>query len=198
MHVDLHPAGNHLHRRLVAFHDDVLQGIVVPLEADGAHVLLGAEAIDGLIADETDAGEHFALLVGYDELSRLIADSTREKNGVSRVEDGDIGVGHGLALFVDEGARQVALGFVSTLHEVLVAISDDANGIEAYHFRQGIAEAEALETASDGEVLQVVIDEGYLMAFGGGVQVFQYTAERLVLITAGNLLGRCVASDGAQ
>ena len=120
---------------------------------------MGAETVDGLVADEADADEDFMLLVGNNKLARLIADPTREKSRVSRIEDGNIGKGHRLVLFVDEGSPQVALRLVGTLHEILVTIPDDADGIEAHDLHQRIVEAETFEGAGDGEVFKVVIHE---------------------------------------
>jgi len=66
---------------------------------------LGAKAEYALIAHITDAYKYFILFVRHDKLPTLIADTTREKSGVSRIEDGNIGKGHRLALFVNDGAK---------------------------------------------------------------------------------------------
>ena len=159
LHLNGHTASHRFVLRHAAFHLNSFHHITVALEPDDAHILLGAETIDGLVADEADADEDFVLLIGNDKLARLVADPTREKSGVSRIEDGNIGKGQRLALFVDEGSPQVALRLVGALHEILVAVPDNADGIEANDLHQRIVEAEAFEGAGDGEVFEVVIYE---------------------------------------
>ena len=164
----------------------------------GAHLLLCAHPIDGLIADEADAGKNLGGLVGHYKLTGRVRHTAREQSGVVGIQHGHIGEGHRLAVLVDDGARQVALGLVGALHEILLSVLGDAHGIEAHYCAEGIVEAQSLEAATHGEVLQVVIDEGYLMVRGGIVQVLKHTAERLSLVVAGYFLGHCAAADSAQ
>ena len=89
-----------------------------------------------------------------------------------------------MTVLINDCARQVPLSLVGTLHKVLLTVAYDADGIEAYYLHQGILKAETLEAAGDDEVLQVIVDEGYLMALGGGVKVFENLRERLRLIAA--------------
>ena len=77
---------------------------------------------------------------------------------------------------------------MGTLHEVFIMVSDNTDGPEAYDLHQGLFKTQALEAASDGEVLQIVVNEGDLVAGGDSIEVFEYTAERLTLITACDLL----------
>ena len=69
----------------------------------------------------------------------------------------------GLALLVDDGARQAAGGLVGTLHEnltsVLIGARSDADGIEAYHLLNGFRQVFVLDISGDTEVLQFVVEE---------------------------------------
>ena len=66
---------------------------------------------------------------------------------------------------------------MGTLHEVFIVISHDTDGPEAYNLHQCLFKIQTLEVASDGKVFQIVIDEGYLVAGCGGVEVFEHTTK---------------------
>lgn len=59
------------------------------------------------------------LLIRNSEIPAFIRYSTTKQRGVGRIEDGDVGIGYRLALFVDNGTRQTTVSFVATLNEYL-------------------------------------------------------------------------------
>ena len=67
-------------------------------------------------------------------------------------------------------------------------VPDDTDGPKAYDLHQGLFKTQALEAAGDGKVLQVIVNEGYFVAGGDSIEVLEYTAERLTLIAACDLL----------
>jgi hypothetical protein len=80
-------------------------------------------------------------------------------------------------VLIEQVAFQVALCLVGTLHEILLPVPDDADRIKTYDFHQGIFKAETLEMARNGKVLQIVINERYLMASGSSIQVFEHMTQ---------------------
>ena len=76
-----------------------------------------------------------------DEIAALIGYATVEQRGVGWIEKGDVGVGHGIALLVDDGALVACVGLLYTLYEnllpALVIACRDADGIESYHLSDG-------------------------------------------------------------
>ena len=104
------------------------------------------------------------MFVGNSKVSALIRYTTTEQRGVSRIKDSNVCVRHRLALFVNDGARQVSVGLVGALHEDLLCISvvlvnGHANRIEAYHLLDGIGQRLTADGGGDAEVLQFVIEE---------------------------------------
>ena len=72
----------------------------------------------------------------------------------------NIGVGHRLAVLVDDGARQVALSLLGTLDvDFAFATLHDPDGIEANDLHDGLHDRLVLDASGHAEVLQVVIDE---------------------------------------
>ena len=119
----------------MTFYGYAFQGIVIHLHPYCSHLRLFTYLVDGLVADVGDAGKDFVLLVWNGKVAALVRYATCDECGVSRIEDGDVGVRYGLILFVDDGARQVAIGLVRTLHIdfVVFRFHNHTNGIEAYH-----------------------------------------------------------------
>ena len=67
-------------------------------------------------------------------------------------------------MFVDDGACQVAVGFVGTLHENLhslrvACINSHADRIEANHLLDGVGQRFPSNGSGDAEVLQFVVEE---------------------------------------
>ena len=138
LHIDIHATRSKFELWPCSLHNDVVDGIGFGLQLHGAHVFLGAEAVNGFVADIGDAGQNLLLLVGNHKAPGLIADSTRENSGVSRIEDRDVGKGHGLPMLVGDAARQMEFGLVDALHEILLPFLGDADGIQAHHLPERI------------------------------------------------------------
>ena len=83
----------------------------------------------------------------------------------------NIGVGHGLAVFVDDGTRQMTLGLVGTLHSDFPVRYAHTYGIEAYHLADGIGNSLATNGGGDAEVLQFVVEEVDFVVCGLGIQL---------------------------
>ena len=75
----------------------------------------------------------------------------------------NIGVGHRLAVFVNNGARQMALGLVDALHGNYTIGLGDAHRIEAYYLTNGIRQGAAMKHGSDTEILKFVVDETHFV-----------------------------------
>ena len=75
----------------------------------------------------------------------------------------NIGVGHWLAVFVNDGTRQMALGLVDALHGNHTIGLGDTHGIEAYHLTDGIRQSAAMKRSGDTEILKFVVDETHLV-----------------------------------
>ena len=87
-----------------ALDGDAVEGVLVGLHFDGAQVRGLAVAIDGAVAHVGDAGENAALVTGDDEQTALVCHATGNEGRVARREQGDIGIGQGLARLVEDGA----------------------------------------------------------------------------------------------
>ena len=74
----------------------------------------------------------------------------------------NIGVGHGLAVLVNDSARQMALGLVGTLDvDFALATFHDADGIETNDLHDGLRDRLVLDAGGHTEVLQFVVNEVY-------------------------------------
>ena len=75
----------------------------------------------------------------------------------------DIGIGYGLACFVDDGALVTGVRFLYALHEnflsVLIGACSDADGIEPNHLLNCFWQVLIFDISGDTEVLQFVIEE---------------------------------------
>ena len=106
----------------------------------------------------------------------------------------NIGVGHGLAVLVDDGARQMALGLVGTLHiDFALATLHDADGIEANDLHDGLRDRLVLDAGGHAEVLQFVIDEVDGVRLLQIVEFHQSLRQRYIIILSGDVL--CAAQQ---
>ena len=141
------------------------------------------------------------MFVWNGEVAALVGNSTTKQRGVSRIEDSNIGVCQWLALFVDNGSCQVAVGLVGTLNEDFLFlrvtfINYHADGIKAYHLLDGIGKRLAMDGSGDAKVLQFVVEEhddvvGLLLG-----ELAKDIRERYIIIHEGDtLLGLCADSQ---
>ena len=114
------------------------------------------------------------------------------QRGVGRIEDGNVGVCHRLSLLVDDGARQMAVGLVGTLHIdfVVIGFHGHANWIEAYHLLDGIGQGFTGYGGCDTEVLQLVVEEIDNVFLLFVVQLEQGFTERHIIICTANAHSR--------
>ncbi|GJG28402.1 hypothetical protein PRRU23_21020 [Segatella bryantii] len=94
-------------------------------------------------------------------------------------------------MLVDDGARQVAVGLVGTLHIdfSVVGLHGHADGIETYHLLDGIGQTLVLDGGGDAEVLQFVVEEIDDVCRLLVIQLEQGLAERYIIIGMANALG---------
>ena len=72
----------------------------------------------------------------------------------------NIGVGYRLAVLVDDGACQMAVCLVGTLHEYLMLPAfDNSNGVETDYLEDGIRQRFLLNICPDLKILQLLVDE---------------------------------------
>ena len=158
--------------------------------------------IDGLVSNVGDTGENFVLLVWNGEVTALVRHTTAKEGAVCRIENSYIGIAHGLILFVNDGACQVAVGLVGTLHIdfVVIGFHGHADGVEAYHLLDGIGQTLVFDGGGDAEVLQFVVekvDDVFLLLT---VQQEQGLAERHIIISVANALCKSIMwhAEGAD
>ena len=104
------------------------------------------------------------MVIRNSEVTALVADSTTEQRGVSGIEDSDISVCHRHAPFVNDGACQMAVSLMGTLHEDflffwIARVDNHADWIEAYHLLYSIRQCFAVDGSCDAEILQFVVEE---------------------------------------
>ena len=175
-------------RNKMSLYRHTIQSVVIGVHPDGADVPYIVEVTCRLITHKRASDDHTAGIRGDDNITCLIAQSAADERGIGRAEQGDVRIGHRLTLLVDNPSYQATLCLMGTLYEVLVMVPDDTDGPEAYDLHQGLFKTQTLEAAGDGKVLQVIINEGDFVAGGDSIEVFEYTAERLTLIAACDLL----------
>jgi len=72
----------------------------------------------------------------------------------------NIGIGNGLALFVDDGSPEVTIGFMGTFHiDFSFTTLIDTDGIKADKLQDGIRDGLVLHMGCYTEILQFVIDK---------------------------------------
>ena len=102
----------------------------------------------------------------------------------------NIGVGNGLALFVDDSACQMEVGLVGTLHiDLPFTTLIDANRIEADNLHNGIGNGLVLHMGRYTEVFQLVVDKGDVIVGSLRLNVFQGIGKRDILEMVRNPLG---------
>ena len=85
----------------------------------------------------------------------------------------NIGVGHGLAVLVDDGARQMTFSLMGTLHiDFPFATLYDTDGIEAYKLDDGIRNRLTLHMCCYPEVFQIVVYKSDIVVCGLFLNVF--------------------------
>ena len=121
-----------------------------------------------------------------------------------RRKQGDVGVGHGLTLLVDDSTLVAEGRLLRTLdYDFLLAgicntrLNGHADGIKTYHLTDSIGHGLAMYRSGDAEVLQFVVEETNGVFLGLLVQLAQGLAERHVVIIACNLLGLHSGKDKA-
>ena len=86
------------------------------LQTNCSQFWLITDFVYGLVTDVRDTCENSGLFVWNCEIAAFIADTTTEQGGVGGIENSDVGVCHGLALFINDGACQATVSLVCTLH----------------------------------------------------------------------------------
>ena len=93
----------------------------------------------------------------------LIGYTATKKCAVSRVENRNVSVCNGLALFIYDGTRQMEVGLVDALHGNHTIGLGDAHGIEAYYLMDSIGQGGAMKRGGDTEIFKFVVDETNLV-----------------------------------
>ena len=101
----------------------------------------------------------------------------------------NIGVGHWLAVLVNNGARQMTFSLMGTFHKDFVfATLHDPDGIEANNLHDSLCDSLVLDAGSHAEVFQIVVKEADVIIARLLVEVTQSLRHRYVVVTARNLL----------
>ena len=94
--------------------------------------------INRLVADIGDSGDDIWLINGNNEVTTFVRHTTAKQRAVSRVENGNVSVSHRLALLVDDGARQMAIGLMGTFHiNLMFSTLDHTDRIESNNLQDG-------------------------------------------------------------
>ena len=111
---------------------------------------------------------------------------------------GDVGIGEGQSVLVDDSARQVAVGLVGTLNENLLTLRtalvyNHVDGIEAYHLLDGFGQRLATDGGGDAEIFELVVEEHDRKVVLLLVQLAKGIRERHIIEGACDTLGlhRC-------
>ena len=97
--------------------------------------------VNRLVADVRYSGENICLINGNNKNATLVRYSACNQRGVSRVKNGNISIRHGLALFVDDGTRQMTVGLMGTFYiNLMFSTLDHTDWIEANNLQDGIGD----------------------------------------------------------
>ena len=111
----------------------------------------------------------------------------------------NIGVGHGLAVRVDDGARQMAICLVSTFHiNLMFSTLDHTYRIKANNLHYGIGNRLVLYVSRYAEVFKFIVDKGDVVISGLFLNVFQGIGKGDILKGVRDLLCACNRHNGAQ
>ena len=166
----------------------IMQMVILCLHADGADLGHRYDALYGLEANATDTSpDPSCCSTGDDKVTGLIADTSANHGGVSRMVEYDIGKRYWMPLLVDKFSFQAVVGLLYTFHEDSAALTGDRHRVEADDSTDGVIKRQSLKTASDSEILQFVVDEIDGLTVAGCIQVLEHLRQRLVMVTAGDL-----------
>ena len=86
----------------------------------------------------------------------------------------NIGVGHWLAVLVNNGASQMAFSLMGTFHKDFVfATLHDSDGIEANNLHDGICERLMVDAGGHAKVFEFIVDKGDVVISGLFLNVLQ-------------------------
>ena len=166
----------------MAFHRHPLQRLCFWLHPYCAKFGVVTLLVNRLVADKRYSCKDWFLFAGDDKETAFVRHAAGDECGVLWREQGDVGVGHGLAVGVYDGALVAVGGFLRTLDGDFCAVDAHADGIEAYHLTDGIGNGLATNGGSDAEVLQFVVEEVDFVVGALGIQLAQGIAERHIII----------------
>ena len=164
----------------------IMQMVILCLHTDGADLSHWHDALYGLEANTTDTSPDPSCRTRDDKVTSLIADTSANHGGVSRMVEYDIGKRYRLPLFVDKFSYQTMFGLLNTFHEDPITPVSNRHRVEANDSTDGIVKRQSLKTASDSKILQFVVDEIDRLTVTGIIQVFKYLRQRLFMVTASN------------
>ena len=165
---------------------NIIQMVIPCLHTDGTDLSHWHDALHGLEANATDTSPDPSCRTRDDEVPSLIADTSADHGGVSRMIEYDIGKRHRTSLFVDKFSYQTMVGLLNTFHEDSVTPVSNRHRVETNDSTDSIVKRQSLKTASDSKILQFVVDEIDRLTVTGIIQVFKYLRQRLVMVTAGH------------
>ena len=102
---------------------------------------------------------------GNHKNATIVGDTTTKDGAVSRVENGNICVRYGLTLFVDDGARQMAVCLVGTFHiNLMFSTLDHTYRIKASQLYYGIGNRLVLQMSCHAEGFKFIVNKGDILA----------------------------------
>ena len=117
--------------------------------------------VNRLVADVRYSGDDIWLINGNNEVTTFVRHTTAKQRAVSRVENGNISIRHGLALFVDDGTRQMAISLVGTFYiNLMFSTLDHTDWIEANNLQDGVMNSLVLYMSGYAEVFEFIVDKG--------------------------------------
>ena len=111
----------------------------------------------------------------------------------------NIGVGYRLVVFVDDGACQMALSFMGTLHiDFTLSTLYDSDGIETNNLHDGLRDSLMLDAGSHAEVFEFIVDKGDVVISGLFLNLLQGIGKGDVLKGVRDLLCVCNSYNGTH
>ena len=116
----------------------IMQMVILCLHTDGADLSHWHDALYGLEANTTDACPDPSYRTRDDKVTSLIADTSANHGGVSKMVEYDIGKRYRLPLFVDKFSYQTMFGLLNTFHEDPITPVSNRHRVEANDSTDGI------------------------------------------------------------
>ena len=148
--------------------------------------------VNSLVADIGDSSDDIWLINGNHKNTALIGNTTTKQSRIGRVKQCYIGIGYGLTLLIDDGARQMEICLVGTFHiNLMFSTLDHTYRIKASQLHYGIGNRFVLQMGCYAEVFKFIVDKGDIVISGLFLNVSQGVGKGDILKGVRDLLCTC-------